>query len=513
MSEYIIFISYAPVDDDRFRIPELISYLRTHPQIQKICYWDYTLKTDFNEYINTSIEQCDLLLLCCSPAALRSYHVFKGWATADRLNKAILPLFFQIEDVPPILHNRVGIQFPHDVVEHSENMFSVYEELSVKLPHLIQHPIIRDEKINPALSALGFTPIAAMKQQERSFDQEEGHSIDPTYMTAAEKAQDSTEALAALAQLDVLATQNEAISRLYFPPPTLLSYADDTGMTIGGSTCFLSYGAGRNVWMLPEFKREEMFGKFYTEENLDDQIDNFALLYEKDVESPEELTTLLEKAFQRVQTDDHVFLGICQLEGNGFQRTVFDECALSDADIAHLTQIYLHHCQHIQFPKLTSEHWIEIRYYGRPSVIEFLQNPNAIGALEIAREMATDSRYTCGILTGIICLDDRAAYFFILTDNFDTLSQDPTQFRFDHPTLAHLYSSIDVRHLVPKSWCKFVFGLSGMHLLTYWDEVEPSDRMIKIQTDYNDYLHKQQAIKIEEDRIRQLVKLQDPTSK
>ncbi len=74
-----------------------------------------------------------------------------------------------------------------------------------------------------------------------------------------------------------MATQNEAVNRLYFPPPTLLSYADESGMTLGGSTCFLSYSAGQTIWMISEFKREEMLGKFNTDETLRDQIENLDL--------------------------------------------------------------------------------------------------------------------------------------------------------------------------------------------------------------------------------------------
>jgi hypothetical protein len=266
-----------------------------------------------------------------------------------------------------------------------------------------------------------------------------------------------------MSKLDELATKDQAVNRIYYPPPTLISFASQEGMEIGGSTVVVSTGTGRNLYMVPELKRMQMWGKFYKDLEGNPQIEDFIAMDEKDIESSGDLENIIQKAFISIRRNNQIFLGIMEIEGNGFEKNVFEEFELPWEEIEKLMQINIKRRMIIKYPEISKENWIEIRYYGKQK--DFLANNIRQGTLEIAEETVKDPRYSQGILIGIVCVDEEATYFFILGDNFDHLNESNYKMPVDRITLEKMHDLIDKSQLTPVSWWKLKFGFAGLEML------------------------------------------------
>ena len=110
-SGYTIFISYSVEDSERFNIPLISSELQNFPEIQKSLICEKDADDDIIDYMNTYIKKCDILILVCSQNANESYYVKKEWQSAFKLKKKIIPLFENVEDIPPLLTSSRGIEY------------------------------------------------------------------------------------------------------------------------------------------------------------------------------------------------------------------------------------------------------------------------------------------------------------------------------------------------------------------------------------------------------------------
>jgi hypothetical protein len=63
------------------------------------------------EYMNDNLGRCNGVLLFCSPNALNSIPVKKEWMAAEALKKPIIPIFLKPEHIPPLLSDRLGLEF------------------------------------------------------------------------------------------------------------------------------------------------------------------------------------------------------------------------------------------------------------------------------------------------------------------------------------------------------------------------------------------------------------------
>ncbi len=330
-------------------------------------------------------------------------------------------------------------------------------------------------------------------------------SVDPRFMDENTIFQDLESSLKALSKLDELAEKDAAQMRLYYPPPTLVSYANEKGMEIGGSTCVLSIGVGRNIWAIPELRRMQMWGEFWRQEDVEGnpQIKDFIDLNNgKDINSPAELEDILQKAFIRIRRNSQLFLGVAEFEGNGFESRVFPECDLSQEILDRLADIHSQQRSKTKFPEISQDSWIELKYFGKPEIIKFLANPNAQGALEIANDINTNPIYASGIITGIVCLEEEAANYFILTDNFNEMDNEEPSFHVDQATLDKMFETIDKLNLTPVSWCKMTFGFRGFEDLSLWEDIKEGVIMQIIQSSYKKYSEKLMNIKESEDLVR-----------
>ncbi len=121
----LIFASYATKDADLYKIPELAHKLESHKEIGEVLYWQEDMHDSIIEYMNDNLGRCDVVLLFCSPNALDSVPVKKEWMAAESLNKPIIPVFVKPEHIPPLLNDRLGIEF--DSFDFQKNIQEIYE--------------------------------------------------------------------------------------------------------------------------------------------------------------------------------------------------------------------------------------------------------------------------------------------------------------------------------------------------------------------------------------------------
>ena len=107
----LIFISYAMKDSEIFKIREIAETLTNFIEIKDVLYCEEDTRNDFIQYMNKYVGKCDILLLFCSPNALKSAFVNKEWSAADAMNKQIIPVFTHSDYIPPLLRSRLGVQF------------------------------------------------------------------------------------------------------------------------------------------------------------------------------------------------------------------------------------------------------------------------------------------------------------------------------------------------------------------------------------------------------------------
>ena len=109
--ELLVFVSYATKDADWFKIKEISKTLTTYNDINKVLYWQEDMKDNIFEFMDENLGKCDVMLLFCSPHALKSKPVTKEWTAADSMEIPIIPVFFSPDHIPPLLKSGLGIQF------------------------------------------------------------------------------------------------------------------------------------------------------------------------------------------------------------------------------------------------------------------------------------------------------------------------------------------------------------------------------------------------------------------
>lgn len=110
----LVFMSYATVDSERFRVSRICEILTNYPEIENVLYWEEDVVDNFYEYMNDNLGKCHTLLLICSENALESKPVRMEWMTAHRLGKKIVPIFIEQTHIPPLLTTIRGVQFKED---------------------------------------------------------------------------------------------------------------------------------------------------------------------------------------------------------------------------------------------------------------------------------------------------------------------------------------------------------------------------------------------------------------
>ena len=122
----LIFISYATIDSDFFQIPKLTRILTSYPEIDQILYWESDMHDDIYRYMDSKLKRCKVVILFCSKNSLYSEAVNMEWSSALKLNKRIIPVFVEQDNIPALLTTKLGVQFkeedPYSSIEAIYNM-------------------------------------------------------------------------------------------------------------------------------------------------------------------------------------------------------------------------------------------------------------------------------------------------------------------------------------------------------------------------------------------------------
>lgn len=127
----IIFISYATKDVELFKVKEIAEILTRYKEIEDVLYWQEDMKDNIIKYMSENVDKCDVMLLFCSPNALKSKPIEKEWTTADIMNKPIIPIFVKPDHIPPLLKTRLGIEF--DTFDQQKMIEEIYNLILKKL--------------------------------------------------------------------------------------------------------------------------------------------------------------------------------------------------------------------------------------------------------------------------------------------------------------------------------------------------------------------------------------------
>jgi hypothetical protein len=127
----IVFANYATKDEELFKVKEMAEVLTTYKNIADILYWQEDVEDNIIKYMSDNVSKCDVMLLFCSPNALKSKPIEKEWTTADIMNKPIIPIFIKPKHIPPLLKTRIGIEF--DTFNQQETIEEIYNLILKKL--------------------------------------------------------------------------------------------------------------------------------------------------------------------------------------------------------------------------------------------------------------------------------------------------------------------------------------------------------------------------------------------
>ena len=127
----LIFISYATKDSDLFQIPLITDILVQYPEIDDILYWESDMHDDIYEYMDDNLKLCSVFLLFCTQTSFYSEPVKMEWRSALKLDKKIIPIFINPNDIPPLLTTKLGVQFNENEVYDS--IEAIYQMLLKKL--------------------------------------------------------------------------------------------------------------------------------------------------------------------------------------------------------------------------------------------------------------------------------------------------------------------------------------------------------------------------------------------
>jgi len=122
----LIFISYATKDSDLFQIPLITEILTQYPEIDDILYWESDMHDDIYEYMDDNLKLCSAFLLFCTENSLYSEPVKMEWRSALKLEKKIIPIFINPNDIPPLLTTKLGVQYnTSDVYDSIETLYQM----------------------------------------------------------------------------------------------------------------------------------------------------------------------------------------------------------------------------------------------------------------------------------------------------------------------------------------------------------------------------------------------------
>jgi hypothetical protein len=109
--DILVFVSYSTKDLKTYKIQDIAEKLKAYQGIKDVLFYEGESIDNIIKYMNDNLGQCDVFLLFCSQNALSSVPVEKEWTAAEAMGVPIIPIFFELKHVPPLLQSRLGVQY------------------------------------------------------------------------------------------------------------------------------------------------------------------------------------------------------------------------------------------------------------------------------------------------------------------------------------------------------------------------------------------------------------------
>jgi len=126
----LVFVSYSSKDRKIFKIQDIAEKLKAYQGIRDVLFYEGESIDNIIKYMNDNLGQCDAFLLFCSQNALSSVPVEKEWTAAEAMGVPIIPIFFDLKHVPPLLQSRLGVDY--DFYNLDQTVKEIYSSIVKK---------------------------------------------------------------------------------------------------------------------------------------------------------------------------------------------------------------------------------------------------------------------------------------------------------------------------------------------------------------------------------------------
>jgi hypothetical protein len=109
--DILIFVSYSSKDSKIYKVREIAEQLKTFPGMKDVLFYEGESIDNIIKYMNDNLGLCDAFLLFCSQNALNSIPIEKEWTAAEAMGVPIIPIFFDLKHIPPLLKSRLGVEY------------------------------------------------------------------------------------------------------------------------------------------------------------------------------------------------------------------------------------------------------------------------------------------------------------------------------------------------------------------------------------------------------------------
>ncbi|MFX1364454.1 MAG: leucine-rich repeat domain-containing protein [Promethearchaeota archaeon] len=126
-----IFLSYSTLDSPYFQINDVAKSLETYPDINEVFYWEENSGENIVEYMEKTLEKCNVFILFCSENSFKSKAVSDEWQAAFQLRKKglfkIIPVYEDEKFIPVLLTPLLNTKFSK--VNFSEFIDKLHQEI------------------------------------------------------------------------------------------------------------------------------------------------------------------------------------------------------------------------------------------------------------------------------------------------------------------------------------------------------------------------------------------------
>ena len=129
-----ISVVYTKEDKDKFNIVKISKELSEKTEIEEVIYRDLDQEIDILEYLNETIDKCQLFIVVCTENSLDNIDVEMEWMSALKRKKKFIPLFTDPKFIPPLLSTKLGFEYnPEDLISTAQGIYNlVLKKLQVK---------------------------------------------------------------------------------------------------------------------------------------------------------------------------------------------------------------------------------------------------------------------------------------------------------------------------------------------------------------------------------------------